>query len=412
MIRLLVLILVLAGLPACASSGSAGTVQVLASWTGGEEKSFRAVLDAFEAEENIRVEYVGTRAVGQVLQSDVQQGSPPDIAVLPSPGELASYARDGYLVPLDDIVEERGDEYSGQWLQLEKAATRHRFAVAVKADLKSMIWYNPRVMTGPKPTTGEELLALGAEQWCLGMGAPPDSGWPGTDWIEDVLLHQAGPKAYRDWASGKLEWTSDAVRQAWTTWRQLLPSNRAKSALLTDFGDAGRPMFAQPPGCRLDHQASFIMGTYRGDGHEAGRDFDFFPFPAFGSQPPAWVVSADLAAMFNDTPQARKLISFLASERAQRIWPQNGGAFSVNRKVGQSVYGDAVSKKVADALTTASTLCFDASDMMPTTVRAAFYRAVLEYLDDPNRLEALLGKLETVRRNAPNDEWLDFPCGP
>lgn len=424
MIRMLVLLLVLSALPACSTAGAGGTVQIMAYWTGQEKAKFLEVLAAFEADEDIDVKYVGTRALSQVLQSEVRQGTPPDIAVLPSPGELANYARRQYLVPLDEIVDPRGDEYSAEWLKLEKASTEKRYAVAVKADLKSAIWYNPKALPAPLPRTGAELLALtrtlaesGRTPWCMGLGGTPDSGWPGTDWIEDILLHQAGPGVYQRWAAGNLAWTSPEVRRAWTTWNELTGGTSVrggpKSALLTDFGDAGRALFPQPPGCLLDHQASFITGVYAGydTAPKAEQDFDFFPFPSFDDKPPSSVVSADLAAMFTNTPQARKLINYLASERAQRIWPGSGGAFSPNRKVGPSVYGNAVSRKIAATLTSDEPLCFDASDLMPPKVRTAFYRAALEYVDDPSRLEALLGKLEIVRAGVPHEERLEFPCG-
>jgi alpha-glucoside transport system substrate-binding protein len=407
------LLVVLMNLSACAGPGSAGTVTILASWSGSEEASFRKVLAAFEAEENIKVNYVGTRALGQVLQSEVQKGTPPDIAVMPSPSELATFARRGYLKRLDDVVGQQDGEYSQQWLQFEKVAQQDRYGVAVKADLKSMIWFSPQHQPQSKPQTGDELTAPGA-QWCMGMGATPDSGWPGTDWIEDILLHQSGPEVYQQWAAGKLKWTSEPVRRAWTTWGKLkVPANK-QSVLLTDFGDAGQPLFTGP-GCKLDHAASFTMGSYQGyDGKPVpGKDkgFDFFPFPTFGDVPRAWEVSADLAGMFNDTPQARKLIKFLASPRAQSIWPEAGGAFSVNRKVDRTVYRDDVSRRIADTLTSKEILCFDASDLMPATIRTTFYRAVLEYLNNPSQLDELLRKLEMVRANIKPGDWLDFPCG-
>ncbi|MEU3647278.1 ABC transporter substrate-binding protein [Lentzea sp. NPDC034063] len=422
MTRLLVLLLLLSGVSACSGSGSKGTVQIMASWTGQEEARFLEVVAPFEAAENIDVKYVGTRALSQVLQSEVQQGTPPDIAVLPSPGELANYARNDHLIPLDSIVASASDEYSDQWLNLEKVRQK-RYGVAVKADLKSAIWFNTKALPGPKPGTGEELLALtrtladgGRTPWCMGMGATPDSGWPGTDWIEDVLLHQAGPDVYRQWAASRWPWTSPEVRQAFTTWTRLAGGDTVrggpKSALLTDFGDAGRSMFGPQPSCLLDHQASFITGVYEGydTAPKAEQDFDFFPFPAFEGKPRSWVVSADLAAMFNDTPAARKLINYLASAPAQQIWPRNGGAYSANRGVGPSVYGDAVSRKVAATLTSDESLCFDASDLMPPKMRTAFYRAVLEHLDDPAKLDALLQKLEIVRTGVPEEERLEFPC--
>jgi alpha-glucoside transport system substrate-binding protein len=415
---LLTALLAAAGLTGCAEVGDHPTVTILGSWTGAEEESFEAVLAAFEAEEDIEVDYSGTRALGQVLRSEVQQGTPPDLAVLPSPGELANYARDGYLQPLDDVLGPQADEYSDQWVELERAATDRRYGVAVKADLKGTIWFNPKRLPEPRPRTEAELSAFlgsigGVAPWCMGMGATPDSGWPGTDWVENILLQQAGPDVYRQWAAGQLKWGSEPVRRAWRTWGELAVRGGAKSVLLTDFTDAGRGLFAEPAGCLLDHQATFAMSTYKGYGMPlvAGEDFDFFPYPSSTGGERAWEVSADLAAMFNRTPESEKLIKFLASARAQEIWPRGGGAFSVNRKVPTAVYADDVSRRIATTLTTSGTFCFDASDLMPGVMRTAFYRAVLEYVNDPGRLDTVLAQLDTVRDNIGRDEWLNFPCG-
>lgn len=411
----------------CSASADEGTVTVLASWTGEEETAFLRLLDAFKADTGIDYNYQGTRAIEQVLAADVQRGAAPDVAVLPNPGVLAKYEKSGDLLPLDGVLEgAAGDSYGQQWLALQKIGTSRQYAVAVKADLKSLIWYNPAQLTGPKPTTWADLVAFGADltakggtPWCVGMGAPPTSGWPGTDWIEDILLHSAGRGPYRAWSAGKLEWTSPEITQAWRDWGSVVAVPGAirggtAAALLTDFADAGKPMFTNPPGCALEHQASFIMSRYqlkRADGTSPrpGTDFDFLRFPGRD----AYEVSADLAGMFRDTPEARRLIAYLASEKAQRIWPGIPGAsaFSVHPKVGPDVYADPVSRRIADTLTSASELCFDASDLMPATMSGAFHRAVLEYLSNPDRLDILLAQLEKIRLSISKDQWLDIPCG-
>ncbi|MFC3456483.1 hypothetical protein [Amycolatopsis speibonae] len=187
------------------------------------------------------------------------------------------------------------------------------------------------------------------------------------------------------------------------------------AALLTDFGDAGKPMFTDPPGCALEHQASFIMSRYqnfkRSDVSfpQPGIDFDFLFFPGRDVSE----VAADLAGMFKNTPQARKLIEYLASEKAQRIWPSipRANAFSANRKLGLDVYPDRVSRRVADTITSASALCFDASDLMPASMTGAFRRAVLEYLSNRDRLDILLKQLDDVKNSIQPGEWLKIPCG-
>ncbi len=411
----------------CSASADDGTVVVLASWTGPEETAFRQVLDAFKADTGIGYLYQGTRAVDQVLASDVQRGTPPDVAVLPNAGVLAKYQKTGDLLPLDDELSATvAGSFSPQWVTLQQIGTQKLYAVVVKADLKSVIWYDPARLTGIRPTTFEGLRAFaggltasGATPWCVGMSAPPTSGWPGTDWIEDILLHSAGPEKYWQWASGSLKWTSPEVRQAWLDWGSLVEPAGIRggtaAALLTDFGDAGKPMFATPPGCVLEHQASFIMSRYQGhkraDGSapRPGTDFDFLQFPGRDVSE----VAADLAGMFQDTPRARKLLEYLASEKAQRFWPSIPGAsvFSANRKLGLDVYTDPVSRKIADTLTSASTLCFDASDLMPATMTGAFHRAVLEYLSNRDRLDILLKQLDDIQAGIQRGEWLRIHCG-
>ncbi|WP_235926457.1 ABC transporter substrate-binding protein [Actinokineospora pegani] len=417
------------GLSGCAGDADQDTVTVLGPWTGSEEVAFERVLDDFRAKTGYQVRYEGTRAQNQVLRSDVQQGVPPDIAVLSNPAELARYARSGDLQPLDAVLRaEAAAAYSPQWLRLQRLGTDSVYAVAVKADLKSIIWYDPKALTRPEPTTWDELVATsraltsaGRTPWCLGMGAPPNSGFPGTDWIEDILLHTAGPRAYRDWAAGELAWTDPAVRAAWQRWGQLvLPPGAVRggptAALLTTFGDAGKAMVTDPPGCAMDHLGSFAIGGYADAQRPGGpprpdRDFRFFPFPGAGDGGPS-EVAADLAGMFRDTPGARALMAHLASERGQRVWPSDGTTFSVHQRlVDQDLYRTDVGKRIARTLARGAELCFDASDLMPSAMSSAFYQAVLEYLAHPDRLDTLLAELDRVRAGVDPRQWLDLPCG-
>lgn len=418
------------GLSGCAAGTGPDVVSVLGPWTGDEQTAFQRVLDGFTRETGIEVRYQGTRAQNQVLRGDLQQGTPPDVAVLSNPAELARYAHSGELKPLDDVLgAEAAGAYSPQWLRLQRLGGTAMYAVAVKADLKSIVWYSPKTFTQPEPATWEQLVATGQRlaaggqrPWCLGMGAPPNSGFPGTDWIEDILLHRAGPAAYRAWAAGRLAWTDAGVRDAWQSWGTLVLAPDAvrggsTAALLTSFADAGKAMFTEPPGCALEHLGSFAIGGYTAVRRPGGppapdRDFRFFPFPGSGTTGPS-EVAADLAGMFHDTPAARRLMTYLAGEPGQRIWPSGGTTFSVDQRlVDQDVYRGDVGKRIARTLARGTDLCFDASDLMPSAMSSAFYQAVLEYLAHPGRLDTLLGDLEQVRRSIGPEQWLDLPCGP
>jgi alpha-glucoside transport system substrate-binding protein len=434
---LLVLVLLAAfGLVGCGSPASGEPViTVLGSWTGDEQSGFLAMVRGFEKKYGIRVDYTGTRAADAVLSTDLKDGNPPDLAVLATPGELHQYANEGLLAPINGALDLKtmASQYGPGWLKLMQAAgphgARHYYAIFVKAALKSVIWYDPKrfpasdlgVLTSPGLTWSQltsltkRLQAGGTSQWCMGMEDSSNSGWPGTDWIEDILLHQAGPQVYEQWVAGTLPWTSAPVRQAWQTFGQVadtpgLVYGGTAADLVTNYGTAGQPLFTSPPGCYLDHEASFITAFYTQDklgssahgAHPAPKaDFDFIPFPpitsaAQGSEE----VAGDLLGMFRDSSAARKLIAYLTTPQAQEAWISRAGsgAISVNRLVPLSDYPDPVSRELARNLTRAVNVQFDASDSMPPVMESAFNNAVLEYLDSPGQLTVILRGLDQVQK--------------
>ena len=137
-------------LPGCGAQAAAGTVTVLGSWTGDEQSGFLAMIRGFEQKYGVRVDYTGTRDASAVLASDLEDGNPPDLAVLATPGELRQDAAAGTLVPLDAALSSAGltSQYGPGWLKLMQATgpsgASHYYAVIVKAALKSVIWYDPR----------------------------------------------------------------------------------------------------------------------------------------------------------------------------------------------------------------------------------------------------------------------------
>ncbi|MET7764796.1 ABC transporter substrate-binding protein [Streptomyces sp. NPDC005393] len=394
---------------------SNASVTVLASWTGQEAAAFHALLDRFTARYGIRVDYQGTTALREVLSSEVKAGTPPDIAVLPSPGDLAAYA--DMLTQLDTVLSPgRLDAYGPLW----KPAPRGDgavYGIAIKADLKSIVWYDKdRHQERELPA-----LATRGGQWCAGMGGDATSGWPGTDWIEDILLQQQGKAVYQAWATGGLPWTDPRVKRAWETWGSLFTST-ARTALLTDFRDAGKKLFAPNPPCALEHQGSFIRGAYDAS-HRPRASFVFSAglFPQADRRSTAREVSGDFAAMFRKTPQSEQLMDFLASAKAQTAWaakPTGNGTrpFFANNEVPVGVQpDDGVARRIARTLKDSGSLCLDASDAMPTRMRLAFQRAALAYLSDvgkkPDRLLTSLDKVRTSIRQGPGQAWLSTVCG-
>ena len=396
---------------------SRGSVSVLATWTGDEGAAFRDLLKSFTDETGIRVDYQGTTALREVLSSEVKAGTAPDIAVLPSPGELATYA-DASLVALRKVLPARTLAAYGPLWKPAPRGDGQGYGIAIKADLKSIVWYDAH------RHDKRELPALAARdgQWCAGMGGDATSGWPGTDWIEDILLQQQGKGVYEAWATGRLEWTDPRIGRAWRTWGSLFGKGAARTALLADFRDAGRKLFAARPSCSLEHQGSFIRGGYAPeDRARASFDFSTGLIPGADRGSTAREVSADFAAMFRETPQSRQLLAYLASAEAQAAWARNTPTgrtrpFFANGEVPLGVQPeDGVAPRIARALRDPGSLCLDASDAMPTRMRLAFQRAALAYLSDIGKgPDALLSSLEKVRADLHGKRgrpWLSTVCG-
>ncbi|WP_410535701.1 ABC transporter substrate-binding protein [Streptomyces sp. KL2] len=411
------LLLALAGPVGCARDAAEPrrALTVLGPWTGGEQESFEELLDLFEAEQGVSVEYQGTTATREVLLSGLLAGDPPDVAVLPVLGDLVDYEREGFLEPLEEGVVDEEKYDGGPWLA-QPAGMDERHWIPVKVDLKSIVWHEKGRQ--PDPSRAD------AERWCVGMGSDATSGWPGSDWIEDILLQQSGPDAYEEWAAGEMAWTDGPVVRAWRTWGEFMSGDggrTAREALTTDHrGPEGGNglLFGTGPGggCELEHQGSFARHLYGPRAPEA----DFVPSPrllpgAADRDGRDREVSADFAAMFRESPEAQELMRFLASLEAQRVWAKDeeGWArgeipfFSAHEDVGEESYPaggrDTVSRRIVRELGRAGRLCLDASDVMPPTIRRLFYEKALEFLADPGQDPA--GLLQRIQEVQEESEW-------
>ena len=293
-------------------------------------------------------------------------------------------------------------------------------------------------------TLSESIENHGGSPWCLALSSTPTSGWPGTDWIADILLSTYGPETYQKWVSGELPWTSGPVQQAWLMWGQLVGTRNAvyggrDAALVQDVGD----IHPSPPSCYLAHGTLVDQGFPAGKNAQPelkfGTSYDFFPFPASGTAASgtaasgtaasgtaasgtaasgtaasgtaasgAIQVSADFIGLFNDTPPARELIRYLTGTAAQREWVSypNADGFSADNQVPVSAYPGPATQRIATLLTSGQReLCFGASDAMSPDLSAAFDHAILEYLADPAALTSTvlpeLSKVPPDSRSAP-----------
>lgn len=405
------------------SSANAGSVKVVAVWSGQEQASFMAVLAPFEAQTGITVQYESTRDEDAILRTRVAAGNAPDLAAAPSPSLLTQFAQQGKVKPLNDAVDMSAlaSSTSSGWIKLGEPLNDGKlYQIFSWAAVKGLIWYDPKNFSSKNytvPKTWDDLMALqstiaasGTKPWCIAVasGGAAD-GWPASDWLKEIVLSQAGPTVYDNWVAGKQKWTSSEIKSAWQTFGTVLGPNDSNvyggknNILATQFGDVGTPMFASPPKCYMLNQASFITTFFTSavPSLQAGTDFTFFPLPDINTSfSGAHVVAGDSWSMFNDTPQARQLIKYLTTAQAQDIWVKRGGKLAVNKNVSLDDYPDPLSKLSAQILVNTQIAKYDATDNMPADMRTAAWKGLLKFIGNQNDLDAILADLDKTQSTA------------
>ena len=164
-------------------------------------------------------------------------------------------------------------------------STARSYGVFIKAAVKGLIWYNPKVarlrrqpardLGRPADARRRRTRARPRPTWCLGIESGAASGWPATDWIEDLVLRQAGPDVYnaaggRARPSGPTRRSRPRSRPTATSWSRKRTAATTRS-ITTNFEVAGDPLFARsarlrvPPPGELHHRPRRVQEPDRRD---------------------------------------------------------------------------------------------------------------------------------------------------
>ena len=226
--------------------------------------------------------------------------------------------------------------------------------------------------------------------WSDAEEAGGGSGFPGSDWIQQIVLGDAGAEVYDQWVAHEIPYNDQQIKDAWENFGEILLEPRyvlggAERALATEFSAGGLPLFSEPPEAAMQYlgsfNSSFITDPELGfpAGLQPGTDFDFFPFPGGGA-----TGDANIMMFFNSDPATCSFAEWMASAEAQEIWVGRGGFTSLNTTVDLATYPTELDRRVAEQLTNPDTVFrFDADDAMPSGVggdNGAVFTGVLDYL--------------------------------
>lgn len=306
--------------------------------------------------------------------------------------------------------------YTPQWIAYETVGSR-LCGIAVNAHNKSLVWYDPQEFSSRgwvTPTTWTGMLALSSQMvttgippWSVGSESGPASGWPLTDWFEDIFLHKYGGDLYDDLALHALSWTSPEVIAAANEFAQIFgnPSyllGGKSGTLSTSFIDATYPPFETPAQAYLHHQASFAEGFIHTQfpGQAPGVDYAVFPFPNMELAVQNAILGVvDSASIWTDSPGAQALLNYLITKDAADILVANGG-LSPNRKVNFGLYGNSNRRQAAQWLVNAGTFRYDLSDLMPAELNDFFWGAIQDLMNATPNQAAMLAVLQQIEARA------------
>ena len=369
------------------------TVEIYTTIIDPEAALFQESLVEFEECTGITVNWNGTQEFEAQISVRVEGGTAPDLAIFPQPGLLAKFA--DTLVAAPDAVSASVDEnYSPDWKNYGTVNGTF-FAAPLGANVKSFVWYNPKVFADNGytiPTTWDELLTLSdkiaadgkIQPWCAGFGSGEATGWVGTDWMEDIMLRTASAETYDAWTTHGIPFNDPAVVTAIGEAGKILKNPKyvgdVASIATTTFQDGGAGIVDGT--CAMHRQASFIGGILAADhgaeivepsdtSKENGISVFYFPGTSADNKPA--LGGGEFVGAFSDKPEVAAVQHYLTTPLWNNKKAALGGWFSANKGLDEANVADPVNKVAVQILKNATTFRFDGSDVMPAAVGAGTF---------------------------------------
>lgn len=390
-------------------------VTMAGPFTDNDAVVFESSIKEFEQATGIDIAYEGSKEFEASITIRVEGGDAPDIVDFPQPGLLKTLVKKGKGIDLSKVIDPAWlkQNYKQSWLDMgvmEGPNGPITAGIWARVNSKSLVWYPKEAFDAAGyqvPQTWDELMKLteqiaadGDTPWCIGIESGAATGWPMTDWIEELMLRTTTPENYDRWVNGELKFDSPEVRKAveyvtaiWFNDKYVYGGRKAIPTIF--FGDAPKPMFENPPKCWLHRQGNFIT-TFFPEGKVAGKDYSFFYLPPIGTEfgKPA-LVAGDIYAMFNDRPEVRAVIQYFTTGESLKGWVKAGGAISPHNDASLDWYSNEVDRGVAELIQKADTVRFDGSDLMPGAVGAgSFWKSMTSFVSGSIDLDTALKEID------------------
>ncbi len=365
----------------------------------------------------ITIEHNGTNEFESQIFVQVEGGNAPDLAIFPQPGLLQRMVEGDHLAEVTGAAQEAaGANYSEDWLAYG-AVDGTQYGIPIQASAKSFVWYSPSVFeeNGYEiPTTWDELMTLtdeivaehGSESvkpWCAGIESGGATGWPATDFLEDMVLREAGPEVYDQWVAHEIPFNDPQIVASLNLAGSILQNEDYVNGGIGDSRSIAATAWADPGlqvlngNCFLFRAASFLEAQLP-EGTNVGPDGDIFAFylPAKTTDESPLLIAGDYAAAFNDDEATQATLAYLASPEWANSRMSLGGMVSPNSGALPEHASSDVLRLTIDLIQDESAVVrFDASDLMPSEVGAgSFWTALTNWIDGQVSAEEALTQVE------------------
>jgi len=395
------------------------SVEVYATIVDVEADQMVQSWEDFESCTGITIDYVGTQEAETQINVRAAAGDAPDLMIIPQPGLLQRLINDGYVLAAPESVEANVDEFWSEDWKGYGTVDDTFYAAPLMASVKGWIWYSPSDFEAKGyevPETWDEMMELTATMaeestatyrpWCVGFGSGDATGWPGTDWIEDVVLRESGPEVYNQWVAGEVKFSDPEIKSAFDLVGDILLNEDyvnggfggVNSIVSTTFNDAALPIL--DGNCSLHHQASFYEAQWP-EGTTVSPDGDIWAFitPKIDEGAGDSVTGGgEFVAAFSDSEAVQAVQTYLSSDTWANNRVELGGVISANKGLDPELAGSELGKASIEILQGEdTTFAFDASDLMPAAVgTSSFWTGMVDWVSGTKNTDEVLTFIDST----------------